>query len=75
MVTSGSPYVVRIPSHPITLALLESAGFSSCCSQVPILWHISPTTAQHVADQQAKIYYILDGGPCDVGVESNDCGT
>lgn len=72
IVTSGSPYVaIRIPSHPITLALLEKLDFPLAAPSANPFGYISPTTAQHVADQLGnKIYYILDGGPCDVGVES-----
>lgn len=76
MVTSGSPYVaVRIPSHPVTLALLEKIDFPLAAPSANPFGYISPTTAQHVADQLGnKIFYILDGGSCDVGLESTIIG-
>lgn len=72
LVTAGSPYVaVRIPSHPVTKSLLEKLDFPLAAPSANPFGYISPTTAQHVADQLGdKIYYILDGGPCDVGLES-----
>ncbi|MBC7884791.1 MAG: threonylcarbamoyl-AMP synthase [Saprospiraceae bacterium] len=76
MVTSGSPYVaVRIPAHPITKTLLENLDFPLAAPSANPFGYISPTTAQHVADQLGnKIFYILDGGPCDVGLESTIVG-
>ncbi len=76
MVTSGSPFVaVRIPSHPVTLALLEKIDFPLAAPSANPFGYISPTTAQHVADQLGnKIFYILDGGSCDVGLESTIIG-
>jgi L-threonylcarbamoyladenylate synthase len=76
IVTSGSPYVaVRIPAHPVTKALLEKLDFPLAAPSANPFGYISPTTAQHVADQLGnKIYYILDGGPCNVGLESTIIG-
>jgi L-threonylcarbamoyladenylate synthase len=76
LVTSGSPFVaVRIPSHPVTLSLLEKLDFPVAAPSANPFGYISPTTAQHVADQLGdKIYYILDGGTCDVGLESTIIG-
>lgn len=76
IVTSGSPFVaVRIPAHPITKALLEKLDFPLAAPSANPFGYISPTTAQHVADQLgSKIYYILDGGPCNVGLESTIIG-
>ncbi|MFZ1749546.1 MAG: L-threonylcarbamoyladenylate synthase [Saprospiraceae bacterium] len=76
LVTSGSPYVaVRIPSHPVTKALLEKLDFPVAAPSANPFGYISPTTAQHVADQLgSKVYYILDGGPCEVGLESTIIG-
>jgi len=72
IVTSGSPYVaVRIPSHPVALKLLNAIDFPLAAPSANPFGYISPTTAQHVADQLGnKIYYILEGGACEVGVES-----
>ncbi len=72
LVTSGSPYVaVRIPAHPVTRALLSKVDFPLAAPSANPFGYISPTTAQHVSDQLGnKIFYILDGGACNVGIES-----
>jgi L-threonylcarbamoyladenylate synthase len=76
IVTAGSPYVaVRVPAHPVTLSLLSQLDFPLAAPSANPFGYISPTTAQHVADQLGdRIYYILDGGPCDVGLESTIVG-
>lgn len=76
LVTAGSEYVaVRIPAHDVTRALLEKLDFPLAAPSANPFGYISPTTAQHVADQLGhKVYYILDGGPCDVGLESTIIG-
>jgi len=72
IVTSGLPDVaVRIPNHPLTLELLESLDFPLAAPSANPFGYISPTRAEHVQEQLGdKISYILDGGPCKVGVES-----
>jgi L-threonylcarbamoyladenylate synthase len=72
LVTSGLPTVgVRVPNHPMTLELLQTLPFPVAAPSANPFGYISPTTAQHVADQLGgQIPYILDGGPCAVGVES-----
>ena len=76
LVTAGSPYVaVRIPSHNVTKSLLDMVDFPLAAPSANPFGYISPTNAQHVADQLGnKVYYILDGGPCDVGLESTIIG-
>lgn len=76
LVTAGSLYVaVRIPSHNVTKSLLDMVDFPLAAPSANPFGYISPTTAQHVADQLGnKVYYILDGGPCDVGLESTIIG-
>ena len=76
LVTAGSPFVaVRIPSHPMTHQLLSKLDFPLAAPSANPFGYISPTTAQHVADQLgSKVYYILDGGLCDVGLESTIVG-
>lgn len=76
LVTAGSPRVaLRIPNHPLTLALLQQLDFPLAAPSANPFGYISPTTAQHVADQLGdRIPYILDGGPCQVGVESTIVG-
>jgi L-threonylcarbamoyladenylate synthase len=72
IVTAGLPNVgVRMPAHPAALDLLARAGTPVAAPSANLFGHVSPTTAQHVADQLgSRIDYILDGGPCSVGVES-----
>jgi L-threonylcarbamoyladenylate synthase len=76
LVTAGSPYVaVRIPSHNVTKSLLDMVDFPLAAPSANPFRYISPTTAQHVADQLGnRVYYILDGGSCDVGLESTIIG-
>lgn len=76
IVTSGLDTVgVRMPAHPMTLELLRSLEFPLAAPSANPFGYISPTTAQHVADQLGeRIPYILDGGPCAVGVESTIIG-
>ncbi|MBK7751267.1 MAG: threonylcarbamoyl-AMP synthase [Flavobacteriales bacterium] len=72
LVTSGLDTVaVRMPAHPLTRQLLALLDFPLAAPSANPFGYVSPTTAQHVADQLGdRIPYILDGGPCDVGVES-----
>lgn len=76
IVTAGSHFVaVRIPKHPLTLKLLERLPFPLAAPSANPFGYISPTTPEHVAQQLGdKIGYILDGGPCTVGVESTIIG-
>ncbi len=72
LVTAGLPGVgVRIPRHPLALRLLRSAGCPVAAPSANPFGGISPTTAQHVCDGLGdKVDAILDGGPCEVGIES-----
>lgn len=76
LVTSGLDTVaLRMPAHPIALKLLEILDFPLAAPSANPFGYISPTTALHVYDQlQGKLPYILDGGPCSVGVESTILG-
>ena len=76
LVTSGLDTVgVRMPAHPMTLELLRTLPFPLAAPSANPFGYVSPTTAQHVADQLgARVPYILDGGPCAVGVESTIIG-
>ncbi|MBK8966088.1 MAG: L-threonylcarbamoyladenylate synthase [Saprospiraceae bacterium] len=76
LVTSGLPRVaLRAPAHPLAQALLHALPFPLAAPSANPFGYISPTTAKHVFDQlQGKIPYILDGGPCRVGVESTIVG-
>jgi L-threonylcarbamoyladenylate synthase len=72
LVTAGHATVgIRIPDHPLTLALLKLLDFPLAAPSANPFGFTSPTTAQHVADQLgSEVAYILDGGPCRVGLES-----
>lgn len=72
LITSGSPYVaIRIPNHPLTLDLLGQLDYPLAAPSANPFGYISPTTAKHVEEQLGhKVAYILDGGQCEVGVES-----
>ena len=76
LVTAGNPRVaIRIPSHPLTRNLLSALPFPLAAPSANPFGYISPTTAQHVADQLGdKVDYILDGGPAQVGLESTILG-
>lgn len=76
LVTSGLDNVaIRIPNHPVALALLQQLPFPLAAPSANPFGYISPTTAQHVYDQlQGKIPYILDGGATNIGVESTIVG-
>jgi L-threonylcarbamoyladenylate synthase len=72
LVTSGLPSVaVRMPSHLLALELLRRADVPVAAPSANPFGQLSPTRAEHVAEQLGEqIDYILDGGPCRVGVES-----
>lgn len=76
LVTSGLDRVaVRVPNHSLTLALLEQLDFPLAAPSANPFGYISPTQAAHVEAQLGgKIRYILDGGPCAVGLESTIVG-
>lgn len=71
-VTAGLDTVaVRVPDHPVALALLAAAAVPVAAPSANRFGHTSPTTAQHVwHDLHDRIDLILDGGPTPVGVES-----
>lgn len=76
LVTSGLPTVgIRCPDHELTRALLRELSFPLAAPSANPFGYVSPVTAQHVDDQLGeKIPYILDGGPCRVGIESTIVG-
>lgn len=71
-VTAGLPTVaIRMPSHPIAKALIEICGVPIAAPSANASGRPSPTTANHViTDLSGRIPMIIDGGPCQVGVES-----
>jgi L-threonylcarbamoyladenylate synthase len=78
-VTGGRPTVgLRVPDHPVTLALLAAFGGGVAGPSANRFGRVSPTTAAHVrADLGDTVDVVLDGGPSVVGVESTivDCAS
>ncbi|MBV9231203.1 MAG: threonylcarbamoyl-AMP synthase [Chloroflexi bacterium] len=72
LITAGlSTVAVRMPRHPVALALIRAVGSPVAAPSANRFMHVSPTTAQHaLADLNGRVPLILDGGPCEVGVES-----
>lgn len=77
VVTGGQDTVgLRNPSHPMALALLRESAVPIAAPSANKFGHISPTTSAHVASEFGdELPCILEGGPCEVGVESTiiDC--
>lgn len=75
-VTGGQDTVgLRAPAHPLTHELLQRFGGGLAAPSANQFGHVSPTTAQHVYNEFGdKLGLILDGGPCEVGVESTIVG-
>jgi L-threonylcarbamoyladenylate synthase len=72
IVTAGLPTVaIRMPKHQMALSLIEQADSPMAAPSANPFGYLSPTTAEHVREQLGdQIDFILDGGPCEVGVES-----
>lgn len=72
VVTGGlSTVAVRVPAHPVALAVLSAAGLPVAAPSANRSGRPSPTTAAHVVDDLgAEVDLVLDAGPCSVGVES-----
>ncbi len=72
IVTAGTNAVaVRIPNHNLTLNLLSQLNYPLAAPSANPSGYVSPTTALHVQNQLGEtIPYILDGGACNVGLES-----
>lgn len=71
-VSAGLPTVaVRMPSHPVARAIIEKSGLPLAAPSANSSGLPSPTTARHVMDDMCgKIEAVVDGGACDVGIES-----
>jgi len=72
IVTAGLGTVgLRMPSHPVALALIKAAGVPLAAPSANRFTELSPTTAEHVRQSLGdEVDLILDGGPCEVGIES-----
>ena len=72
-VTTGglATVAIRVPAHPVALALLRAAGVPLAAPSANRSGRPSPTTAQHVLDDLGDaVDLIVDGGECTLGVES-----
>lgn len=70
-VTGGQDTVgLRVPAHPVALQLLKVFGGGVAAPSANRFGRISPTTAAHVRDEFGDAVGVLDGGACDVGIES-----
>ena len=72
VVTGGQETVgLRVPDHPAALSLLREFGGGVAAPSANRFGKVSPTTAEHVRqDLGSDVDYVLDGGPCSIGVES-----
>ncbi len=61
---------LRCPAHPVALAFLAACNTGVAGPSANRFGRLSPTTAQHVRDEFGDAVLVLDGGPCDVGIES-----
>jgi len=76
LVTAGKDSLaVRMPNHPVTLALLEKLSFPLAAPSANPFGCISPTKATHVEEYFGKkLQMVLDGGDCENGIESTIIG-
>ncbi|WP_289043921.1 L-threonylcarbamoyladenylate synthase [uncultured Aliiroseovarius sp.] len=76
LVSAGLPTVaVRVPAHPLAQELLMATGRPIAAPSANLSGRISPSTAQHVLDGlSGRVEAVLDGGPCEVGLESTIVG-
>jgi L-threonylcarbamoyladenylate synthase len=71
IVTAGLRTVgVRMPNHPLALALIREAGVPIAAPSANRFMQLSPTTAGHVRAAFGDSVPVIDGGPCEVGIES-----
>lgn len=66
---------LRCPAHPVALAFLQACNTGVAGPSANRFGRVSPTTAQHVQQEFGDALLVLDGGPCEVGIESSivDC--
>jgi L-threonylcarbamoyladenylate synthase len=76
LTTGGlSTVAVRIPKKQITRDLIKLAGFPLAAPSANMFQHLSPTSAEHVVEQlSGRIDGIVNGGACEVGIESTVVG-
>jgi L-threonylcarbamoyladenylate synthase len=68
---SGDTVGIRWPRHPVTESIIRRCGFPLAAPSANLSGQVSPTTAAHVERSLVgRIDLIIDGGPCEVGIES-----
>lgn len=72
MITSGLDSVgIRMPAHPLALELIEGVGIPLAAPSANKFGRTSPTSADHVRKEFAEEnIFVVDGGPCEIGIES-----
>lgn len=71
IVTANQPTVaLRVPSHPTALALLKQSGMGLAAPSANRYTQLSPTRSEHVVSGLGVSIPVVDGGPCQVGLES-----
>jgi len=67
----GDTIAIRMPNHPVALALIEACRVPLVAPSANKFMAVSPTNATDVSDEIANgVAYILDGGNCQIGIES-----
>ena len=71
-VTAGLDTVgIRMPAHPVALSLIRQSGIPIAAPSANLSGRPSPTQAEHVlTDLNGRVDFIIDGGSCEVGLES-----
>lgn len=71
LITSGLPTVgIRMPNHPVALELIKNFGSPLAAPSANKFKKTSPTTSEHVRDEFGEKVFVLEGGACNVGLES-----
>ncbi len=66
----GDTIALRCPAHPVAHRLLSAWGGGLAAPSANHSGRVSPTTAQHVRDEFGDAVLVIDGGPCQHGIES-----
>jgi L-threonylcarbamoyladenylate synthase len=72
IVTAGlNTVAIRVPDHPVALSLIQQAGVPLSAPSANKFMSLSPTTASMIdPDIASGLEMVLDGGPCEIGIES-----
>lgn len=71
VLTGGQDSIaVRVPAHPVARALLQAFGSGIAAPSANRYGHVSPTASAHVRDEFGDAVTVLEGGDCEVGLES-----